>query len=265
MLESYSRRIRDAARHGLVLAAVLGFAGCGAKDDGPKYPDLNSFCNARGNAECSSEVIKACAVSEAARCIAKRQAACVDSMPSGTSYNATGAEACVNAVSASFSDAKLSAQENRTNGDACAGVFDGAGAANATCEKDIDCKVSTGLRCVLRGGSATGTCQVPERVMGGGVCSKPSQSCIPGFHCGASDHCDVNSQVGEPCTDALPCVETARCSAGKCEKKFDDGSPCASDAECTNALCARGTGSTQGICASQMTLAPNEPFCVDAR
>jgi hypothetical protein len=264
MLNSFSRRLRDNAHCGLVLAAIVGFAACSSAD-GPKYADLASYCHARGQAECSSEVIKACAAPDATRCIGKRQAACIDSAPSGATYNPSGAEACVNAVSASFSDAKLSAQENKSNVDLCARLFDGPGTANATCKKDIDCKVSTGLRCVLRGGSDTGSCQIPETVMGGGVCSQPSQSCVPGFHCGATEHCDINSAVGEPCTEILPCVETARCSAGKCEKKFDDGSPCASDAECVNALCARGTGSTQGICVSQMTLAPNEPFCIDAR
>jgi hypothetical protein len=118
---------------------------------------------------------------------------------------------------------------------------------------------------VLRGGSDSGTCQIPQSVMGGGVCSAPNQSCVAGFHCGPTDHCDINSLVGEVCSETQPCVETARCNAGKCEKKFDDGSLCATDQECVNALCARGAGTAQGRCVSQMTLAPNEPFCVDAR
>jgi len=258
-------RVRTAAFGTLVVASVLAFAGCSATDH-PKYPDANSFCKARGEAECSTEVIKNCAAPDATRCIAKRQAACIAATPTGTSYNPNGAEPCINTISASYADAKLSAQENRTITDSCVTVFDGPGQANAACRKDVECKASAGLRCVLRGGSDTGTCQVPERVAGRGVCSAANQACIAGFHCGSTKHCDINGQVGASCTDVLPCVESARCAvAGKCEKKADDGTSCAMDEECLSALCVRVAGSAQGICASQMTLALNEPFCIEAR
>lgn len=243
---------------------LVALAAC--SDNAVKYPDTTSFCHARAQAECGAEVIRACAAPDATRCIASRQAACATDVPVGTSYNANGAEACLHAVSAAYNDAKLSAQENRDMGDSCAAVFDGPGVANATCKKHIDCKVSSGLRCVLPGGSDTGTCQIPQRVQGGGSCASPSQLCIDGFHCGITMHCDINSQVGEPCSDTLPCVEAARCMAsGLCEKKFDDGTVCTDDGECLHDLCARGTTSPQGLCVSQMTLAPNEPFCIDAR
>jgi hypothetical protein len=147
----------------------------------------------------------------------------------------------------------------------CVRVFDGPGLANATCQRDAECKVSAELRCVPAGGSDTGTCQVPQRVQGGGSCATPSQLCIDGFHCGPSQHCDINSQVGEPCSAVLPCVETAQCSAATCVSKFSDGTACTNDDECLHALCARGTGTAQGLCVAQMTLAPNEPFCIDAR
>jgi hypothetical protein len=263
-MPNFSRRVRSTVRCSLALAALFTLTACSSKDE-PKYPDTNSFCNGRAGAECSTDVVQACAAPNRDTCVAKRQAVCVATLPRAATYNSAGAEGCVTAVSTAFADARLSTQENRTVIEACTPVFDGPRDVNDTCSADIDCKVSAGLRCVLGAGLNTGTCQVPERVMGGGLCSKPNQSCVPGFHCGPTAHCDVNGQVGEPCTDALPCIETARCSAGKCEKKFDDGSTCASDQECANALCARGSAATQGICVSQMTLAPNEPFCIDAR
>jgi hypothetical protein len=239
---------------------------CSATDKGPKYPDVNSFCNGRAEAECSGEVIRACAAADAAHCIAKRQAACVGSTPTGTTYNSNSAEGCINAVSAAYSDARVTLEENVASNAACIRVFDGAGAVNATCTKDIDCKASAELRCVVGGGLSTGTCQVPERVQGGGSCAVSNQLCIDGFHCGATKHCDVNSQVAEPCDDTLPCVETARCAAtGMCEKRFDDGTACMADTECLHGICARGTGAAAGLCVSQVTLAPNEPFCMDAR
>jgi hypothetical protein len=264
MPEGSFRPVHTIARAGIMLIGFSLLASCGAKDD-PKYADISSYCKGRAEAECSKEVLQACAIAEQSRCVTKRQAACVAAAPAGATYNPSGAEACVNAVSTAFADARLSSQENRTVIETCAALYDGPGSANAPCQKDIDCKVSANLRCVLRGGATTGTCQVPQRVTGGGVCSSPAQSCVPDYHCGATDHCDVNSKVGEVCSDVLPCVEAARCSAGKCEKKFDDGTACVSDQECANALCARGSGAAQGVCVSQMSLAPNEPFCVDAR
>jgi hypothetical protein len=264
MLTPSSARVVDIARCGFWFATLLALAGCGSKDD-LKYPDVSAYCRGRGEAECAKEVLLACAVSDAQKCVTSRQAACIDATPKGAVYNPNGAESCIQAVSSAFADAKLSAQENRTVGEACTALFDGSGSVDAVCKKDIDCKVSAGLRCVLRGGSDSGSCQVPLRVTGGGVCSAANQCCIAGFHCGSTNHCDVNSQVDELCSEVLPCLETARCNAGKCERKLADGSPCSSDEECLNALCARGTGAAQGLCVSQMTLAPNEPFCIDVR
>jgi hypothetical protein len=256
---------RDLTEHGAarVLGAVLAIASCSGTET--KYPDPGSYCNGRAQAECSQEVISACGIPNASTCTAKRQEACMASAPAGT-YNSNGAETCINVVRTAFADARLSAQENRNVVDTCAAVFEGPGLANNACKKDSECKMNGGLRCVLRGGSDTGTCQIPQRVMGGGVCSAPNQLCAAGFHCGPTDHCDINSQVGEPCNDVLPCVESARCTlSGQCEKKLDDGSVCTSDGECLNSLCARGTSSPQGRCVAVMALAVNEPFCVDAR
>jgi hypothetical protein len=264
MLKPYFRLIRDNARHRFVLGAFLALAACSGKDE-PKYPTTASYCAARAEAECSKEVLLACAIPDQARCITKRQDACFAAYPNGMPYNPNGAEPCVTAVAAAFADAKISSLESRTMREACVALFDGPGVTDATCREDIDCKVSASLRCVLRGGSLIGTCQVPQVVTGGGVCSALSQSCVAGYHCGPTDHCDVNSQVGEACRDVFPCVEIAYCNTGKCEKKLEDGTPCSSDQQCLSAMCLRGIGASQGLCASQMTLAPNEPFCVEAR
>jgi hypothetical protein len=247
-----------------VALALAGTAGCIA-EKGAKFGDTNAFCNGRGEAECNAEVILSCAVSDKTHCVASRQAACVAAIPTGTSYNSDAAEACINAVAGAFGDAKVSADENNAIGEACGVVFDGTAIVNAACQADIDCKVSAGLRCVQTGGLATGTCQVPQIVQGGGHCTAPNQQCAKGFHCGPSQSCDVDSLENEACGPAVPCVSTARCVGGVCTKKNDDGTACASDAECLHGLCARGSGAAQGLCASQLTLAPNEPFCEGAR
>jgi hypothetical protein len=212
-------------------------------------------------------VIKACAVADGSRCIEKRQASCLASIPAGTTYEANQAEACVDAVSTAYRDAKLTAEENRSTQTICNRVFDGAGNVNATCMRDFDCKLSLGLRCVFGGLAGAGTCQMPERIQGGGSCAAPNQMCVEGFHCGVTLHCDINSQLGEPCNVILlPCAPSAQCNeAGMCVAKFKDGDLCTSDEQCAHELCARGSGVSQGLCAQQLTLAPNEPFCIDAR
>ena len=240
-------------------------AGCAASDKGPKYADANAFCNGKAEAECNGEVTKACAIADATHCIAGRQQACIAAMPPGTTYSPGAAESCVNSVSAAFGDAKVTAEENVAVSTACTLVFDGPGVENAACKADGDCNMSAGLRCVRTGGLATGTCHVPQPVQGGGSCSAPSQRCVDGFHCGASQHCDLDGQENETCTDATPCASTTRCVSGMCAKKSDDGVTCATDEECLHAICLRGAGDPQGLCAAQLTLAPNEPFCRDAR
>jgi hypothetical protein len=253
-------------RFTLVALSSLTLANCSG-DNGHKYPDTTAFCNGRAKAECNSEVIKACAAPDSNRCIASRQAACLAATPPQMTYNAEGAERCIDAVSKAFGDARLTAEEYRSTDDVCSLVFDGPGAVNATCQADVDCKVSDGLRCVVAGGTGNGTCQVPERVQGGGLCSTPKQLCIEGFHCGATLHCDINSQIGGPCNDVvLPCAAGALCSsAGVCVAKLADGTPCTRNDECLHDICARGSSTPQGLCVTQMNLAPNEPFCVDAR
>ncbi|MET0596111.1 MAG: hypothetical protein ABW133_25655 [Polyangiaceae bacterium] len=250
----------------LLSVSFLTLANC-AGQNGPKYRDTAAFCNGRAKAECGAEVIKACAVVDASRCVASREAACMAATPAGMIYNADRAEPCVDAVSAAYGDARLTAQENRSTVDVCSLVFDGPGSVNAGCRTDADCRVGDGLRCVLAGGTASGTCQIPERVQGGGLCTMPRQLCIEGFHCGATLHCDINSQIGEPCNDVfLPCGATALCGpAGVCVAKLEDGTPCTRDDECLHDICARGPVTTQGLCVTQMNLAPNEPFCIDAR
>ena len=249
-----------------IALSFLTLAQCGAGND-PRYPDVTSFCSGRAKAECGSEVIKACAIVETSHCIASRRTACLAATPPQTTYNPARAERCIEAVSAAFGDARLTAQENRATADACALVYDGPGGVGATCQGDADCSVSDGLRCVLAGGTAGGTCQVPERVQGGGLCTTPKQLCVDGFHCGPTLHCDINSQVGDPCNVVtLPCVVTALCGAnGVCVAKLPDGARCTRDGECVHDICARGSNSPEGLCVTQMNLAPNEPFCVDAR
>jgi hypothetical protein len=234
--------------------------------NGPKYPDINSFCNARATAECSSEVVLACAIPNASTCVTKRQQLCLSSTPSGTAYNSASAENCVNQVSSAYADAKVTLAESSAIDAACLPVFDGPGTKDASCQSDSNCQVSAGLRCILLPGSTEGTCQIPQMVQGGGSCAASNARCVTGFHCGSTSHCDINAAVGEACDPQNPCGPDLQCSSGgTCVNKGADGSVCASGDECLHGICNKSMTSSTGLCVSQISLAPDEPFCVESR
>ena len=253
------------------LGVVL--AGCTGKSPEPlpKYPDANSYCNGRAQAECNDAVIAACAVPTKEKCISSRQSACNAAVPAGKSYDSSKAEDCIAKVGAGYGDAKLTKDEIAAYSEACALLFNGTGIKDSYCMADGDCRVSEGLRCVLLAapaigdantGQVAGTCQVPKMAQGGDSCAAVDAMCVAGYHCGASMHCDINGALGEPCSDALPCKDTFKCSAaGRCEAKLADGTACTTGNQCASSICLEQTN----ICVSQVTFAPNEPFCVQAR
>jgi hypothetical protein len=253
------------ARRPLTTAALVWVGACSAKDV-VKYPDLASFCNGRATAECSAEVLLACAIPTSSTCVTKRQAICASSAPAGTIYNPSSAESCVAQVSKAYADARITFDESTAIDAACLPVFDGPGGRDASCQNDSTCRVSTGLRCVLSAGSTQGTCQVPQAVQGGGLCSTPDARCVVGFHCGPSAHCDIDAALNETCGSQTPCGPGLKCSsAGVCGPKSADGTSCASGDECLHGICNKSTTSAMGLCVSQVNLAVNEPFCVDSR
>jgi hypothetical protein len=258
-------RLARAARSSLFGGIAVLAGACSSQDAGPKYPDVNSFCNGRASAECNAEVLGSCGSPDQATCIAKRQAACVAAKPPTGTYAPASAESCINVVSSAYGDAKLTLDESNAIKAACDPVFDGAGAKNAACQVDANCQQSTGLRCVLSAGSTSGTCQIPQQVMGGGSCASPDQQCVSGYHCGSTAHCDIDAALNESCA-TLPCAPGLLCSsAGTCVSKAQDGTVCASDGECLHGICNRASATAMGLCVSQISLAPTEPFCVDTR
>jgi hypothetical protein len=252
-------------RPSFAATALVALGAC-TTTAGPKYPDLNSFCNGQASAECSSEVVLACAVPSTATCVANRQQVCVAAAPAGAIYNPAPTENCIAVVSGAYSDAKLTIAESSAISAACSIVFDGPGGPDAACQQDPDCKVSTGLRCVPKPGSNMGTCQIPQPVQGGGMCVAADAQCVAGFHCGLSSHCDIDGMANDPCDAADPCAPGFMCStAATCTAKSADGTACASADECMNGICNKASGAAMGLCVSEVTLAPDEPFCVDSR
>jgi hypothetical protein len=227
-----------------------------------KYPGSGSYCAGRAQAECSDQVIAACAASGKDRCVASRQTVCLNAVPPGKTFDPAKAEECVNAVGAAYANAVLTKDEITGYTATCTQVFDGTGIKDGACQSDGDCKQSAGLRCVVAAGSAAGTCQVPRTIAAGDTCATADALCADGYHCGTTQHCEINAGSGEACSAVVPCKAAFKCSAaGLCEAKLLDGATCTAAAECANGICAEGAN----LCASQITLSLNEPFCVSAR
>src|SRR4029077_11434305 len=100
------------ARSAMAALVLLGASSDGQGPQGPRYPDLSSFCDARASAECNAEVILACASPNATMCVAKRQLVCVSSMPAGTTYNPSNADGCISQVSNAYADARITPDES---------------------------------------------------------------------------------------------------------------------------------------------------------
>jgi hypothetical protein len=248
-----------------VAAVVLLASACTAAS--PKYPDLSSFCRGVATAQCNSTVLLQCAISSPDVCIGNQEAACAAAQPTGTSYNPGAGEGCVNAYAAAYADAKVTLAETNDINQACVEVFEGAGITNASCVADSDCKVGMGLRCVT-GSAGTSTCQVPQSVTGGGSCQASDQQCVTGYHCGSTAHCDIDGAVNDPCSATLPCGVGLMCdttTTNTCIAKGADGTACTTGDQCANGICSIAMNTASGLCVSQVTLAPNEPFCIDAR
>ena len=259
----FPRTIRFGAP--LAVVAVLAAGACVAP--GPKYPFLNSYCQARATAECSHAVVLACAVADVATCVTNRQALCMTSAPPNTIYNPDAAEGCVDEVMSAYADAAITEAEFQAIDAACLPVFNGPGVMGATCQVDTDCQVGSMLRCVLAPNSTQGTCQVPQMVTGGGSCAGVADQCVAGYHCGLTANCDIDQAAGQACAPGTPCAPNLACAAsGMCVSKSPDGSPCTTDDDCLNGICnGVGVAGATPVCVSEITLAEMEPFCIASR
>jgi hypothetical protein len=254
----------------LLPACAVGlFCGCSG---GPKYPTVSSFCSAQASAECSQEVLLACAIPDESTCVANREQLCLAAVPAASTYESGAAPACIGEIQSAYADAKLTMAESTAITNDCELVFDGMGGLGAVCQSDSDCKGSQGLQCVLGPASAQGTCQVPQLVEGGGVCAAANAQCADGFHCGPTGNCDIDGSLNDPCSATTPCGPGLNCSSvaaapATCVAKELDGTACTTDDDCLHGICNKSMTMPMatGLCVSEVTLAPDEPFCVDSR
>lgn len=243
-----------------------------ATDAGDSYPDVQSFCNAYAQAQCSKAVMNACGIQSGATCTSAGAAACVAGQPQGTTYVAANAGACISLVEQTYASTTITADQLKALATACGTkLFSGPGEARAQCQSDYDCSSQAGLSCVIPFGATGGKCYAPTIVQPGGSCTDESAVCGDGFYCDPmARSCMADAAAGascgagyNQCGDGLTCLGAGPFAT--CSAKYTDGHPCALDGDCAGGLCDKASTQAQGTCASQITLTPLDAACTPLR
>jgi len=237
-------------------------------DATPSYSDVQSFCQAYAQAQCSQVVVSACGVSDATTCATTAAQVCVANQPQGTTYVATNAPACIALVSSTYSSTTITKDQLAALASTCGTqMFSGPGAARAACQTDYDCSSIAGLSCVVPFGQTAGNCYVPTDAQPGASCAEQFDVCTDGFYCDPmSQACTADAVVGAGCSPGYnQCADGLSCSGGgpfaTCVAASPDGYPCGLDTDCVGGMCDKAASQAQGTCASQITLSPLDASC----
>jgi len=254
---------------GVSVAAVA--SGCGGPETEQATPSpLNTeqgFCDALAAAICNAEVVEACYLADA-ESLDENTEECVDLAsksavcnPSNHSYNKDAADACLQAVTTLYADARLEQSELDEAREACLDTFPGSGSLNADCVVHEDCNGADGLRCVGKPGQDA-TCQAPVEIEPAGDCSAADAVCPDDLYCDSpGEHCVAKQGAGDSCDDTALCDASAQCAGGLCVSKLANGEVCSADGECSGGFCVKKTGENTGQCGSFIPLTFDSAAC----
>lgn len=219
----------------LSLVALLVIGACGS-DEEPRFPTVDSFCEAKAAAECKVAA-GPCAIAEAS-CRATRRTTCLGegsaATAQGRTYTSSLAEDCIGKTTAVYADRVPDAAKEAAYVAACAHVFAGNKELSAACTTEYECK--TGLVCDVE----KGFCGTPATKRNNDPCNNPGEICDVGLYCqqrGSSRFCSPKGKVGDVCSATFPCSEDLTCNGKVCVDKLASGEPCETGAECVTTLC----------------------------
>jgi hypothetical protein len=240
---------------GVVMAVVQ--PACEVLDDKPRT--VGDFCGEYAQREC--EPTAALCSRDRAECEPIRRAECekfvAPLMTPGRTFRRENAEACLEQLTATYKKNPITAPDLDALGDKCSRVVEGAGAPNAACSVDQDCRsplICDKFKCG------------PLRVVAAGAnCANPGEVCQPNEFCRPADGiavCTPRADRTMSCHAALPCRPNLRCGDAVCVEKLGTGAGCGTDADCASGYCNRyppaGTGPT---CLAGLGFAPFAPTC----
>lgn len=245
------------------IGGVVGLvAACTITTDGDKYPNSDSFCDAKASEECS-QVSNVCGVT-VDNCKAKVKPTCTqaaaDAVAQGRVYTASLAEGCITKVHDLYSTATVDQTKSAEVDDNCARVFAGNTAKSQPCTSDFQC---TGALVCDKGVCA-------EKVVKNAddPCNNPGDVCATGFYCGprgTSNFCNAKKKENEICTPNNPCAEDLVCvgdaGGGDCKQRGDAGATCTVDSDCKSNLACLTAGTTKAC--AQKSFAFGSAACKD--
>jgi hypothetical protein len=253
-------RIRQVVSVGAGVGLIAALAiGCVTKKAAP-YPDIQSFCNAKAQAEC--QIASTCLI-DANDCQAHRAAVCNSDATAATEmgvgprkYVQGNAQACIDALNMAYGggNTKVSFMQLVGKGsiaDLCARVFSGNASMNETCASPYDCTgdlicapVMPGHMASANGGAVPSVCAPSVNVAAGGFCATPGSICATDSYCAlpsasSAYECEPAMQQSQSCDPVTaPCASTQRCvsqtgsAAPMCQPRAKLGQACQSDGDC---------------------------------
>jgi hypothetical protein len=244
-------------RRGALLLGLGLVPACGVLDDKPK--SVGDFCVEYAKRECGPTA--AICSRNAAECEPIRRAACMSFVApfqdgAGRVFRSDNAEDCLERVEETYKKSLITAADFSALRGTCSRVVEGAGAANATCGADQDCR--SPLVC------DKGRCG-PQRVVAAGAnCANPGEVCQPTEYCKVADGLSVCAARGDKnaaCSLALPCKPSFRCNA-TCVDRAAANAPCTVDDECATGYCNQYPPATVGkTCLPGLSFSPFSPSC----
>lgn len=216
----------------LTLIAFGGFvalAACSSDDDASE--SSSSFCSKKAAAEC--ETLALPCGTDKDTCTSKRTTVCNGAAAAaagqGRAFQANAASACISKVEDTYTSPAVTGEAEAALAKVCERVFGGAKPERTACANSFEC--ATGLICDT-------LCAKENAVALNGPCANVGDVCEKGTYCQASGgkakFCNKKNGVNDICTPDTPCLETLRCTLGKCLEKVKVGQACNNDDDCVN-------------------------------
>ena len=219
---------------GILMAGLITLAvSCGGGSSKP--PMVSDFCQMWAAALC--QIADSCLTSKTdceSKALIECQAQATSDQASGVRiFTPANMARCVNETSTVFKKMSgITTTDLDTVADYCNYVFQGTVAKLAACTTKYDCAGTVDAVICDKG-----VCAASATKAAGAGCSDPGAVCTTGSYCSKGTTqfytCMPKGKATDACDDSTPCLETLRCSAGKCVARVDIGGACASDDDCS--------------------------------
>jgi hypothetical protein len=249
----------------VLLGATAPFLadGCGG-GGGSKQQTVSDFCDQYAAAVCN--VVDACGntptkdtckSTEHTNCMSLASAATAANVRVFTPANMAN---CINMTTTIYKQSTpITPTQLDAQADACQYVFQGTVAKGMPCTSKYDCMGMGSVVC------DKGVCATKLPKNKGDGCSDPGAICAAGSFCQKAMNgffmCVAKGAANATCDDMNPCIESLRCSGGKCTDLVAAGGKCTANSDCVNAAPFCDPFASMGTCDTGLRFAPGSASC----